>query len=336
MKLGRGALYPAAGMGMAAFAATMILSDWPEGDPDRARQAAAIWRSLGESIDANATATGHVAERVWTDHPSQGSDAFHRFWSAGGPGGADARRRPDGGPEGPGGVSGGPAGGVAAYPPQVSAYCRRVADACEGYAEAVEAARHALEVLAVTSYAQLMFASSWPWIGARTALRAQWLVDRLYKKVQAQVLLKLLENAVMKIVMEKLAGYTLGSATFALGDEALVVGTKLAFGDDVGSFSDNANATLKDFAACMVFFGVWDLTKLGPMTKVFRNNDVGDFASFYAGSTSYTMAYNFLDGKTGTDILPTMRQFIGKLLIGTAQRGRDPGYPAAAQPQPQP
>jgi hypothetical protein len=82
----------------------------------------------------------------------------------------------------------------------------------------------------------------------------------------------------------------------------------------------------------MVFFGVWDLTKLGPMAKVFRNNDAGDFASFYVGSTAYTVAYNAENGKTGSDMLPTMSQLMGKLLIGMAQRGKDPGYPAAHPP----
>ncbi|GAA3812139.1 hypothetical protein GCM10022226_36000 [Sphaerisporangium flaviroseum] len=314
MRFGRPALYPVAGAGMAAFVSAMILADWPEGDPAGAREAAAVWRSLGARIDANTTVTGKVAERVWREHPSQGAEAFHRYWTAGG--------------------SGGPPGGVIAYPPQVAAHCRRVAEACEGYADAVEATRHALRVLAVTSYLQLMFAGSWPWIGARTAALSKWLVDRLYKKVQAQVLLKLLENTVMKLVVTKFIGYTVGSATFALGDEALAAGTKVAFGDDPGSVSENALATLKDFAACMVFFGVWDLTKLGPMAKVFRNNDAGDFASFYVGSTAYTVAYNAENGKTGSDMLPTMSQLMGKLLIGMAQRGRDPGYPAAPQSPP--
>ncbi|MFC4584698.1 WXG100-like domain-containing protein [Sphaerisporangium corydalis] len=306
MKLGRSALYPAAGTGMAAFVALTILSEWPEGDADGARQAAAVWRSLAGRLDANATTTGGVAERVWTANPSAGSEAFRAFWSSGG--------------------SGAPPGGVAAYPPQVSAYCRRVAEACEGYATAVETTKHALQVLSVISYTQLMFACSWPWVGARVTLLSEWLLQRLYKKVQATVLLKFLSNAVMKIVMDKLVRYTVGSATFALGDEALALGTKVSFGDDVGSFGDNASSTLKDFAACMVFFGVWDLTKVGPMTKVFRNNDAGDFASFYAGSSAYTVAYNVESGKTGTDVLPTMSQLMSKLLIGTAQRGKDPGY----------
>jgi hypothetical protein len=314
VKLGRSALYPIGGVGIAAFVGWTILSEWPAGDPGGARQAAAAWRSLAGRVDSNTTVTEGVAGKVWTDHPSEGAEAFRRFWSTGGPGGSP--------------------GGVAAYPAQVSAYCRRVAEACEGYAEAVETVRRALKVLAVTSYTQFMFACSWPWIGAKVSALTKWLLDRLYKKAQAHILLKSLESTVMKIVIQKSAGYVAGSAAFALGDEALALGTKLGFGEDPGSFSDNASATLKDFAACVVFFGVWDLTKLGPMAKVFRDNDVGHFASFYVGSNAYTVAYNAEQGKSGHDLLPSMSQLMAKLFVGTAQRGKDPGYPAGPRTQP--
>ncbi|WP_248961038.1 WXG100-like domain-containing protein [Sphaerisporangium perillae] len=314
MRLGRSMLYPAGGAGIVGFVAWTILSEWPEGDPEGARDAATVWRALATKIDTNTVTTDAAATAVWTHHPSQGSEAFREFWRA------------DGTAASPKGVS--------AVPPAMSAYCRRMAEACEGYAEAVEQARQALRVMAVTSYAQLMLAASWPWIGAQGAALTKWLVDRLYKKVQAQFLLKLLETTIMKIVVEKLAGYTVGSAIFALGDEAIAVGTKVAFGEDLGSFEENASSTLKDFAACLVFFGVWDLTKLGPMRKVFRDNDLGDFASFYAGSSAYTVAYNLENGKQGTDVLPTPSQLISKLLIGTSQRGKDPGYPTTPAPKP--
>ncbi|MFC4529507.1 hypothetical protein [Sphaerisporangium dianthi] len=307
MTFARWMLYPAGGAGIAGFVASMILVQWPDGDPGGARDAAKVWRSFAGKIEANTTVTGHLAQRVWTEHPSQGSEAFHAFWSTAGSAGAP--------------------GGVSAVPPALSAYCRRMAEACDGYAEALDKTRDALRVMALTSYAQLMLAASWPWIGAQTAALSRWLVDRLYKKIQAQVLLKLLETALARLVVEKLAGYTVGSAVFALGDEALALGAKAAFGQDLGSFSENATTTLKDFAACLAFFGVWDLTKLGPMRKVFRDNDAGDFASFYVGSNAYTVVYNMENGKSGTEVLPTPSQLIAKLLIGTSQRGKDPGYP---------
>ncbi|WP_424535188.1 hypothetical protein ACOZ38_34245 [Sphaerisporangium viridialbum] len=312
--LGRWALYPAGTSGIAAFVAAMILSDWPEGDPDGAREAGKVWRKLAARIDANTTDTDAIAKKVWQEHPSQGSEAFRRYWSVGG--------------------FGSPPGGVVAYPPQVSAYCRRVAEACEEYAEAVETARRALKVAALTSYAQLMLAASWPWVGAQGAALSKWLVDRLYKKVQAQVLLKLLENATMKIVITKLTGYAVGSGIFALGDEALALGARAYYGEDLGSFSDNASATFKDFAACMVFFGLWDATKLGRLGKVFPENDLGDSASFLFGSTAYTVTLNLEDGKTGWDVMPTMQQMLTKSLIGLAQRGRDPEYPRLPTTQP--
>jgi hypothetical protein len=273
-----------------------------------------VWRALGERIDDNSVMSDRFAERVWTEHPSRGSQAFKAVWK--------------------GEKTGGPPGGVAGYPAQVSAYCRRVAEGCEAYAEAVDTARRAVKVMALTSYSQLLLAASWPWIGARTAALSKWLLDRLAKKIQAGILLKLLENAVAKIALEKLTSYTIGSAVFALGDEALALGSKAAFGADTGSVKDNAMTTLKDFAACLVFFGVWDLTKIGRVGKAFPENDVGDFASFYVGSTAYTVTYNLEDGKTGTDVLPTYEQFISKLLIGTSQRGKDPGYSSAPTAKP--
>ncbi|MDH2425941.1 hypothetical protein [Sphaerisporangium sp. TRM90804] len=314
MRLSRGMLYPAGGAGIAGFISTMLLVQWPEGDPDGARQAAAVWRSLAQKIDANSVTTGALAEKVWKDHPSQGSEAFRSLWRGGGSAAAP--------------------GGVSAAAPLLSDHCRRMAAACEEYAEALDTTRRALKVMAATSYLQLMFAASWPWVGARSTALTKWLIDRLHKKLQAQILLKLLQTTVMKIVTEKLAGYTVGSAVFALGDETIALGARAAFGEDLGSVSGNVTATLKDFAACLVFFGVWDLTKVGPMRKVFRDNDAGDFASFYVGSNAYTVTHNLENGKSGTEVLPTPSQLISKLFIGISQRGRDPGYPAKPASQP--
>ncbi|GII75342.1 hypothetical protein Sru01_03240 [Sphaerisporangium rufum] len=300
MMPGRSALFPAAAYGIAGFVQFTIMADWPDGDPDGAREAAVVWRSLGDQIDRIGQDATRVASRVWTEHPSQGTEAFQAVWQ------------------------GAPSGGVGTYPREVANYCRRVAQGCEDYADALESAQRALRAMAYASWAQLLFAASWPWTGS---LFAKWLIDRLHRKVVAQVLLRALERTLGKIVTSKMESYVVGSAVFALGDEALAVAARGVNGVDQGSLGDNALATLKDFGACLVFFGVWDLTKLGPMQKVFRNNDLGDYASFYAGSTAYTIAYNVESGKTGTDVLPTTSQLVAKLLIGTGQRGKDPGYP---------
>ncbi|GAB2445052.1 WXG100-like domain-containing protein [Streptosporangium sandarakinum] len=316
MRLGRPALYPLGLTGMAGLVAHDLYEHWPEGDPEGARAAAAVWRSLGERVRGAARTLDPVAARMWHDHPGQGSTAFRRFWQ----GGLLA-------------VAALPAGGrdegvrlsFEEYAGTVVAHCELTAEACEGYAEAVEATRHALKVLAATSMAQLAFAGSWPWLGGPGTAAVKWAAERLYRRIRARLIGQLLERHVAQIVREKAATYVAGSAFFALGDTALSIGTKAAFGDGPGSFEDNAVATMKDFASCLVFFGVWDLTKVGPLSRVFRNNDLGDFASYYVGSTSYTVTYNALSGETGTDLAPTPEQLAGKLFIGTAQRGKAPG-----------
>ncbi|WP_214411993.1 WXG100-like domain-containing protein [Sphaerisporangium fuscum] len=304
MRFPRPALYGVGGVGLAGLVSWTILSHWPEGDPDGARRAAAVWRRLADRIDTNSSMSGRVAKIVWTEQPSEGSEAFRRAWT--------------------GEAGGRPPGGLAGYPAQVSAYCRRVAEACEAYAEAIEVARRGIWALVVSSYLQYMFACSWPFIGPGPAAMAKWLSDRVIKKMRASILLRVLDNTVTRIAVEKLSSYTLGSATFALGDEAISLGTRAAFGVDQGSVSDNAMSTLKDFAACMVFFGVWDVTKVGRVGKLFPANDLGDFASFYVGSLSYTVAYKLENGETGWDALPTWDQFLAKLLVGTAQRSKTP------------
>ncbi|WP_406312751.1 hypothetical protein OHA77_29960 [Streptosporangium sp. NBC_01639] len=313
MRLNRSALFPLGAAGMMAIVLNDIYQRWPEGDPDGARQAAAVWRSIGTLVATSQEDMESQAMRVWRDNPGEGSDAFRAFWSGGlfsplpsGAQGPTARFSfPD-------------------YAEAVTAHCERTAEGCEEYAEGVEATQHALTVIAATEIAQLTFAGAWPLVGGPGTAAIKWAADKLRRQYQIEYLMMLFQRYVAKIVREKLANYAAGSAFFALADTTISIGTKAAFGDGPGSFQDNAAMTMKDFAACLVFFGVWDLTRVGPLGKAL-DNDAGNFASFYIGSNSYTVAYNAMDGKSGTDLLPTLKQLMAKAAVGTMQGAKTPG-----------
>ncbi|MER5320444.1 hypothetical protein [Streptosporangium roseum] len=313
LNLGAGARGALAGVGMTGLMGYVlydVYQRWPKGDPDKARDAAAVWRSVGALVSTSSGDIQPVAMRVWRDHPSAGSEAFRAFWS----GGLFSSM--------PAGVQGpNPSFSFADYAEAVAAHAERVAEACEEYAEVVDAARHALMVIATTSMAQLAFAGAWPWVGGPGAAAIKWAAEKLRRQYQIDYLMMLLQRYVSEILRKKMAEYMAGSAFFALADTTLAIGAKAAFGDGPGSFEDNAVMTLKDFASCLVFFGVWDITRVGPLGKKL-DNDLGDFASFYIGSNAYTVANNAMSGKEGTDLAPTLNQLISKLMVGSVQRGK--------------
>lgn len=312
MRLNRSALFPLGAAGMMGIVLNDIYRRWPEGDPDGARRAAAVWRSIGALVATSQGDMERQAARVWQNNPSEGSDAFRAFWAGGlfsslpsGAQGPTARFSfPD-------------------YAEAVTAHCERTAEACEEYAEAVEATQHALKVLAATEVAQLLFAGAWPLVGGPGSAAIKWAADKLRRQYQVEYLMMLFQRYVAEIVRKKMANYAAGSAFFALGDTTISIGAKAAFGDGPGSFEDNATMTMKDFAACLVFFGVWDLTRVGPLGKVL-DNDAGNFASFYIGSNSYTVASNAMNGESGKDLLPTLKQVLVKAMVGTMQGAKTP------------
>ncbi|WP_433243084.1 hypothetical protein ACQPYK_39225 [Streptosporangium sp. CA-135522] len=327
----RGALSGAAAVGLAGFNLYDIYEKWPEGDPDKAREAAVIWRSIAQAVRESAGDVQPRVTRVWRDHPSAGSEAFRAFWE----GGLFSSVLP------PGAQGPNPSFSFQDYAKAVAEHAEHAAEACEEFGRALDAIRHTLEVMAATALAQSALAGAWPWVGGPGSAAVKWVAERLRRRYQLEYLMLLLEKYIndilRKLMTKKLAGkmvaervvankaaeYAAGSAFFAGADTTLAVGTRLSFGDGFGPGKDNATATMKDFAACLVFFGVWDLTRLGPLGKAL-DNDLGDFASFYIGSNAYTVANNAMSGKDLGHMAPSMDQLISKVLTGSVQQGKLP------------
>ncbi|MEU7894526.1 hypothetical protein AB0B45_16920 [Nonomuraea sp. NPDC049152] len=211
-------------------------------------------------------------------------------------------------------------GRVRPYPPQVSAYARGLGKVCDDYAVVVEDTQKKVIRLAIVSFLEMLMFMAWPQIGAFTNMVAR----RAMRKAQGALLLRIAE-------------YIAGSLFYTLADEAIVVGSKLAFGEDLGSLEDNLTYMGKNFAAAMVFYGV-DPANAPRVAKILpKNPDLNQFVVFLAGSSVFTTTGNvlnrpgdFLDDPLS--LLPTWDQMISKILVGGGQLGGKSGTPKAENP----
>ncbi|WP_219466377.1 hypothetical protein, partial [Nonomuraea rhizosphaerae] len=105
------------------------------------------------------------------------------------------------------------------------------------------------------------------------------------------------------------------SAFSPIGDVGWVAAVKHFRGEDPGSFGDNAKQALKEFAASVAFYGVYDAA--APLTRtVVKNTDVQAFVNRLAGgSIGYGPTYDVLSGESGSDLLPTWKQTLGRALL---------------------
>ncbi|GAA3116414.1 MULTISPECIES: hypothetical protein [Nonomuraea] len=291
MKLpyGRAGVYTFGTLGIAGFVFQMLAVDYPEGDPDRARQAAGVYARLAERIEQSPSHTYPAAASVWRTNHGAGVDQFKRAMIEG--------LYPE--PEENG------------YAAKLAQRCRDTSAACNEFAEAVEAARHAYWTLAMANFASFVFISTFPW----QAGVAYQITQILIRRAQAGLLAKLLQHGMAKIVLAKLTEYTIGSVFFAVGDVAAVAGVKAARGEDVGSLEDNATQALKEFAASVAFYGVFDAA--APLAKkVTSNADVQYFLSRMAGgSIAYGPSYDLMNGQRGEELLPTWKETLGRVLL---------------------
>ncbi|MGW5162144.1 WXG100-like domain-containing protein [Nonomuraea wenchangensis] len=286
---GRAGVYGAGTLGIAAFVFQMLAVDYPEGDPDKARQAAAVWARLAERVERSPGHTSGAAASVWRRNEGGGVPEFRKAVTAG-------LYPPD------------PGDGYAA---RLARRCRDNSEACAEYADAIETARHAYWTLAWANFASFVFISTFPW----QAGAAYQITQFLMRRAQAGMLARLLEHSVARIVAAKLTEYTIGSAFFAVGDVAVVAGVKAARGDDPGSLEDNARQALKEFAASVAFYGVFDAA--APLArKVSGNADVQYFLSRLAGgSIGYGPSYDAMNGQSGEELVPTWKETLGRMLL---------------------
>ncbi|WP_336210964.1 WXG100-like domain-containing protein [Nonomuraea sp. LPB2021202275-12-8] len=285
----RASIYGFGVVGITGFVFQMLAVDYPEGDPAKAREAAAVWARLAERIEQSPDETFPAAQSVWKKNAGDGVDGFKSAVTAG------LYTQP---PE-------------AAYTARLAHRCRQNSEACTAFADLIEAARHAYWTLALANLASFLYITTFPW----QAGTAYQITQFLMRRAQAGMLAKLLEHNIARIVLSKLTEYTIGSAFFAVGDVSVVAGVKALRGDDVGTFRDNATQAFKEFAASVAFYGVFDAA--APLTaKATKNLDVQYFLNRLAGgSLGYGPTYDLLNGQEGAELVPTAKETLGRVLL---------------------
>jgi hypothetical protein len=283
----RGGLF--VGGNIALFVFSMLAAPYPEGDPGKARLAAKAWSELMADI-AGWAENGNDAARAITSHNAGESiQAFGHFWQT------HLSPPP-------------PAMGEAA---RLAAHCQRVSEACEQFAELITKAQYTFRTLALANFASLLYISTFPWQAGVAYEIAQVIVRR----AQAGFLAKLLESAIARTLLAKLMEYSIGSAFFAIGDVAVMDGVKAVRGEDVGSLKSNAEEVMKEFAASVAFYGVFDVAAK-PMAKITSNADVQYFVARMAGgSVGYGPTYGFLNGKRDDELVPTTKDTTLRVLL---------------------
>ncbi|MET7337896.1 hypothetical protein [Nonomuraea sp. NPDC005650] len=286
---GRASIYGFGALGIAGFVFKMLAVDYPEGDPAKARRAAEVWTRLAERIEQSPDKTYPAAESVWRKNSGGGVEEFKSAVTSG--------LYPDP-----------PKLGFAT---ELARRCRQNSAACLQYAEVIEKARDAYWTLALANFASFIFITTFPW----QAGTAYQITQFLMRRAQAGVLSKLLEHSIARIVLAKLTEYTIGSTFFAVGDVSVVAGVKALRGEDPGSFEENATQALKEFAASVAFYGVFDAAM--PLAKsVTGNADLQYFLSRMAGgSIGYGPSYDLMNGQEGTDLIPTWKETLGRMLL---------------------
>ncbi|TDE31063.1 hypothetical protein E1295_40420 [Nonomuraea mesophila] len=286
---GRASILGFGTLGLAGFVFEMLAVDYPHGDPEGARMAAAVWDRLAERIESSPKRTFPAAQAVWRHNGGDGVDAYKRA--------VTAELFPEDESEG--------------YAARLARRCRHNAEACREFADIIDTVRHTYRTLALANFASFVYIATFPW----QAGAAYQVTQFLMRRAQAGMLAKLLEHSVAKIVLSKLTEYSLGSAIFAIGDVSVMAGVKALRGEGAGSFQDNASLALKEFAASVAFYGVFDAT--APlMKKVSANPDVQYFLGRLAGgSIGYGPTYDALSGEDGTDLAPTWKETIGRTLL---------------------
>lgn len=293
----RGGLF--VGGNIALFVFSMLTAEYPAGDPDKARQAAKVWSELMGDIVGWAENGDDAARAISVNNSGESIQAFTDFWHS------HLSPAP-------------PALGEAA---RLAAQCQRVSEACEEYAELVRQAQYTFRTLALANYASLLYISTFPWQAGAAYEISQFIMRR----AQAGFLAKLLESAIARTVLAKLAEYSIGSAFYALGDVAVMDAVKAARGEDVGSVSANADEIMKEFVASVAFYGMFDVAAK-PMSKITSNPDVQYFVSRLAGgSVGYGPTYGFLNGKRGDDLVPTAKDTALRVLIYTTMAHKPAG-----------
>lgn len=275
--------------GMSAIVWQMLAVTFPDGDPEKARQAAQLLRQLAARVDASEETAVGAANSLGQHNLGAGVAAFEKyFWTE-----------------------------IAPYPVRLSAYLRGLADAVDDYADMLAQVQHALHSMAITQWLELLMFFCWPGVEKKIKFFLDW----AQRKAQARLLKKLLEHTVAR----RLLHATLGTAAYTVLDQLIVDGVKGARGEDMGSWGDRGEYMLKNFAACMVFYNV-DPAHFGKHAfKILPKNEAARSAVvFTTGSTVFTVTANVLNNPGAVvddpwSLTPTWEQMLAKLTVAGGQ-----------------
>jgi hypothetical protein len=302
MGLSRGSLIPIGAAGFAAFVTWNLLIEWPGGDPGKALDAAEYYDSIGKTVASSLGDLGPMLDSVWRDNSGSGINEFHAYLGS----------------------------SIAPYTIDVSGYCGEIAEAYRNYAKLLSTTQRTLIAMALTNYLQLLFAGMWSWTGVGSAAMANALVDQMFRRIAAKTLIGELVKVLAEAVVRKLTGYLVGAALYSVGNQALEVVADEVMRVSPGSVHYNWDETFNNFIGCLPFWGLYDLSKVGVLAKVFPDNLLGNFGSFYIGSVAYTTVYNLLEGKSLEKALPQDGQWGAKVWVYLMQQSKPP----AADPAP--
>jgi len=289
LSVGRGAIYASGVGGIAVFVYKMLAVDYPDGDPAAARQAAQVWNRLAERIEQSPDRTFPSAEAVWKRNGGAGVQAFKAAVT-------------------PGLYPAPPAVG---YPDQLGRCCRQNALACEQFADIVETARHTYWTLALENLASFVFITTFPWLHAAAEQITKILINRL----KASAMKKLVDHAIARAALTMTSNSVIGSAFFAVGDVTATSAAKWSRGEDTGSFTDKVKQAGKEFTASVAFYGV-SYGADPVIAKGVKNADVRNFLGRMAGgSLGYGPTNDALNGQSGTELIPTWKETLGRTLL---------------------
>lgn len=293
--------------GMTAMVWKMLAVKYPDGDPQKARQAAQLLRQLADRVDASEDTVAGAATSLGQHNLGAGVTAFEEyFWTE-----------------------------IDPYPARLSAYLRGLADAVDDYADQLAHTQHALHSMAITQWLELLMFFCWPTVDTKVRLFINW----AERKLQARLLTRIFEHTVGK----RLLYATGGTTAYTLLDQGIVDEVKLARGEDMGSWGDRGEYMLKNFAACMVFYNVdpANFGKYAPtILKVLPKNEAARNAvMFVGGSSVFTTTAKVLNDPGAVfhhplSVLPTWNEMLVKLTVAGGQdqfrrwKGYYPSAPA--------
>ncbi|MFD1936330.1 MULTISPECIES: hypothetical protein [Nonomuraea] len=269
-------------MSITTFVGIMLLVQWPEGDPDKAREVAAVWRRIATRVDSSLRDLDEVAEAVWKTNSGAGVDAFEDYWKD--------RLKP--------------------YPPQVSAYVRGLAKVCDDYADVLDDTQRKILQMAIISYLEMLMFMAWPEIGAMT----NWIARRAMRRVQAKLLLRLGEYVSGSLFYAIADQVIVDGVKLSFGDD---IGS---LSDNLTAMGKNFAAALVFYSVDPANFK--RVEKILPKNADLNKYVVflAGSSVFTVTANALNRPGDILDDPAS--LLPTWQQMISKLLVGAGQLGK--------------